>query len=688
MKWGMAQKSHRRNGSFTNINGFGGPPLNKYRSFTFVRVVSVTLLLSVAVLVYFHTDSVVPNSPVPEAQVSEAVLIDSDGDADLSPLREVDERVRVDDEFSVHNASRTRGRHKRQQTTYGVVAKFSANYESQAICSRHWARGIEKLVDQQLLKSWRVFFSMNLHQNAAVTPHLLTELHRVLTWLDATKAYVSVYESGSTDNTPSVLSVMHSLLVHMRVPHNIIANATDVRGDGMPRIEFLARVRNRALQPLFDMQDEVRFDKVFFNNDVYFCAEDVLLLLLHDAHIAAGFDINNVDWDSKKIRFYDNWVGRDLNGDDIGYFHPFVRLPESQKRIEQALPVPVYCAWNGMVSIAPEVFYDQQILFRTRAWRGECSSSEMTLFCQDIWNVYRERTRVIIDPRVLVAYSYEVFADIDLARQKRVPAAKGPNSYDVGVFPNPWRDYFQPRPAYLKHVLKTLNVIPYPTEVPSLIKCCPLPDGATYCVGNSQCHWEPVLSGKMLAQDPNPANDSTCPPLPDREKGKEMVFVAVTLIASLPVPPTFYHQMELLGQYLGSNLFVSIVARGEEEWPPWRSQLANIFWSMNTVKLKHYWVGKRNVPAFADPGSTHEAGVIHWQVLQHQKGRITAFLVDPHQEFCAVDLIAEIDLFKNDRVACTAELFTERRSTSCNKGLDTLADYMAKAKTFKFKRPV
>ncbi len=40
--------------------------------------------------------------------------------------------------------------------------------------------------------------------------------------------------------------------------------------------------------------------QVLFVNDVYFCAEDAWLLLLHDAHMASGMDIYAIAWDAKK----------------------------------------------------------------------------------------------------------------------------------------------------------------------------------------------------------------------------------------------------------------------------------------------------------------------------------------------------------------------------------------------------
>ena len=59
------------------------------------------------------------------------------------------------------------------------------------------------------------------------------------------------------------------------------------------------------------------------------------------------------------------------------------------------------------------------------AWQ-QYSDMEFVVSCsvtvQDIWTLYREETRIVIDPRVLVAYEGSVFAEIDMARRKAVNA--------------------------------------------------------------------------------------------------------------------------------------------------------------------------------------------------------------------------------------------------------------------------
>ncbi|KAL0019036.1 hypothetical protein WJX77_006792 [Trebouxia sp. C0004] len=165
--------------------------------------------------------------------------------------------------------------------------------------------------------------------------------------------FVSVYESGSTDSTGIWLRLLAKLLRLLEVPHHIETGGV-TRQDNEQRIDFLARVRNKALEPLHWHQnysingsdhishgqsssssshtylhsnirssssssseandnssnsssngagntatttdydgDQFVFkaDKVVFLNDVYFCAQHIHRLLAHEeANLACGLD--------------------------------------------------------------------------------------------------------------------------------------------------------------------------------------------------------------------------------------------------------------------------------------------------------------------------------------------------------------------------------------------------------------
>ena len=119
----------------------------------------------------------------------------------------------------------------------------------------------------------------------------------------------------------SCASDMTARKIHTKITVWAASNNANLAGGNLTRapeqdrIDFLAQVRNAALEPLwltttsesgasnawFDAKgprSEVLWpaDKVIFLNDVYFCARDAVRLLLHDADMACG-----MDFDRKKL---------------------------------------------------------------------------------------------------------------------------------------------------------------------------------------------------------------------------------------------------------------------------------------------------------------------------------------------------------------------------------------------------
>lgn len=83
-----------------------------------------------------------------------------------------------------------------------------------------------------------------------VTAHLFHELTRVLELLSPHKTFFSVYESGSTDATSLRLETLAATLNGMEIPHSIFTNGIE-KHPRETRIEFLAKIRNKGLGPLF-----------------------------------------------------------------------------------------------------------------------------------------------------------------------------------------------------------------------------------------------------------------------------------------------------------------------------------------------------------------------------------------------------------------------------------------------------
>ena len=106
-------------------------------------------------------------------------------------------------------------------------------------------------------------------------------------YFGAENVYVSIYESGSWDDSKQALRVLDNDLERKGVRRTVRLNdtthademkqpATDgwietPRGKKeLRRIPYLSKLRNLALEPLNDSSDGARFDKVLFLNDVVF----------------------------------------------------------------------------------------------------------------------------------------------------------------------------------------------------------------------------------------------------------------------------------------------------------------------------------------------------------------------------------------------------------------------------------
>ena len=106
-------------------------------------------------------------------------------------------------------------------------------------------------------------------------------------YFGAENVYVSVYESGSWDDSKQALRVLDSDLERKGVRRTVRLNETthademqQPASDGwiqtprgkkeLRRIPYLSKLRNLALEPLNDSLDGARFDKVLFLNDVVF----------------------------------------------------------------------------------------------------------------------------------------------------------------------------------------------------------------------------------------------------------------------------------------------------------------------------------------------------------------------------------------------------------------------------------
>ncbi|KAJ2052591.1 hypothetical protein GGI08_004993 [Coemansia sp. S2] len=254
-------------------------------------------------------------------------------------------------------------------------------------------------------KAEPIFIAANLHNSEKVLPNMAAQFLLLAETLGRDRVFISIYENGSKDKTKEILRQFNETLDALGIGHRIIANDT-AKPEHVHRIEYLAKVRNVAMEPLYS--SGAKFSRVAFVNDVYFCQTDLLELIFQaraqGAHLTCAEDYDK--WNGGP-GFYDTWVARDIRGE--GFMKEVHRISKDDISMVAQMrdrPFQVQCCWNGIAVIDAKVFRSEGGLHFRRSAEGECSASECSLFCNDMWR--RGFQRAVMVPRVKLAYDIEV----------------------------------------------------------------------------------------------------------------------------------------------------------------------------------------------------------------------------------------------------------------------------------------
>jgi Cryptococcal mannosyltransferase 1 len=320
------------------------------------------------------------------------------------------------------------------------------------------------------------YIASNLHNSELIIPNMNTELkklHRLLKSLGS-NVYVSIYENGSTDKTKDLLLEMKSMMDDERIMYSLRAESIswksfcskvfdntsssgselflyescmeadcrtqkDLLEQRPPpgdlnhcrvdlRIPIMAYLRELPIIPLREMIASgihKGYQKpmiIVYVNDVFFTSNDILRLL------STNFGPSHYEFvcglDFHRIKFYDRWVTRDLNGDFFSSWFPYVTEEAGLSSLVLNKPIRVYSCWNGIVATHASFFTEKHIKFRswelnegrsvaTSANSGvfdvQCPVSECALISKDIWTYRHTKlslpTRVYINPHVKVFYT-------------------------------------------------------------------------------------------------------------------------------------------------------------------------------------------------------------------------------------------------------------------------------------------
>lgn len=144
----------------------------------------------------------------------------------------------------------------------------------------------------------RIFIASVNWNNEAVLRSRWSRALIELTWrLGPENVFVSIYESGSYDNTKGALMELDAELERLEVPRSVVLSPvthademnappgegwiSTPRGKLPRRIPYLSRVRNQSLKPLEDLAKQgITFDKILFLNDVVFTVCQVYLTVM------------------------------------------------------------------------------------------------------------------------------------------------------------------------------------------------------------------------------------------------------------------------------------------------------------------------------------------------------------------------------------------------------------------------
>lgn len=148
----------------------------------------------------------------------------------------------------------------------------------------------EVIYREQPRRQERIYIaSINWNNELILRSHLSQAILELAWKLGPDNVYISIYESGSYDNTKGALLDLEVELERLRIPRNITLSpvthedeiAAPPGDEGwivtpqgkteLRRIPYLSRIRNLSLEPLHDLARQgITFDKILFINDVVF----------------------------------------------------------------------------------------------------------------------------------------------------------------------------------------------------------------------------------------------------------------------------------------------------------------------------------------------------------------------------------------------------------------------------------
>ncbi|KAJ5712218.1 hypothetical protein N7493_008686 [Penicillium malachiteum] len=314
------------------------------------------------------------------------------------------------------------------------------------------------------LRNEKVFIAASLYDRDGELAggHWGAQLLELIHLLGEQNVFVSIYENdGGVEGKRALrelekqITSRKSIVFEEHLDLKTVPTVVIPGGEKrVKRIEYLAQVRNKALQPLND-DPHTRYDKLLYLNDVLFDPVDALQLLfstnankigMAEYRAACAVDFAN------PFKFYDTYATRDLEGFGMGVpFYPWFSTAgsgESRKDVLQGKDaVRVRSCWGGMVAFDAKYFQtklpDRSSPARFRSgddlfWEA----SECCLIHADIQDPQSYLNNVVdtgiyMNPYVRVAYDYRTLSWLGITRrfEKLYPLVHNIVNHLVGM---PW----------------------------------------------------------------------------------------------------------------------------------------------------------------------------------------------------------------------------------------------------------
>lgn len=290
------------------------------------------------------------------------------------------------------------------------------------VFSRNWRKAERSLLrsgtqELDVLRGKRYYFALNVHNNEESLPYTIAAIVKACALLGrggVQPCFLSIYESGSSDSTRAILSVLEKRLLRFQLPNRIMMGGL-TRAKGQQRIEFLASVRNKVMVPFYE--NASLWDEVVFLNDVVLCAGGILEMLMHKhiqrADVASGMDYSYTPSKSQDaVAFYDIWVNRDMSGRRFMNYAPYILEKSAWESFSAGRPFQVFVTWAGGVVMSARLFQERHIRFR-HSGLLECAGCECELLMKDLWyHSGHSGLKVMVVPTVFSAYSLNAFNHI------------------------------------------------------------------------------------------------------------------------------------------------------------------------------------------------------------------------------------------------------------------------------------